>query len=201
MLAPVLRWLVPICAGNIWAEDLLLKLRRHRALKSGFKDFNGLPESISDRRAEGALKVPMRVPRLPGCPIDDKPVEVVYQIQRRAFLPRRFERVSKRNCKNPISVAASGRQNEAAARRVRGSPDLREGTLAANGPSHDTPVKEKKMLKTTWKKNARVVLLGSALLIGACAGRRCPTRPRYRDSRHAGGLRHLRSHRVPEGLD
>ena len=75
LLAPVLKWLMPIWADKIWTEDLPLKLRRHRALKSGFKDFNGLPDRISDRYASGPMKVPNRVPRLPGCPIDDKPVE------------------------------------------------------------------------------------------------------------------------------
>jgi hypothetical protein len=74
ILCPVLRWLVPLWNEKIWKEDLPLKLRRHKALKAGFKDFNGLPERISERKAEGALKVPNRVPRLKGCPIDDPPV-------------------------------------------------------------------------------------------------------------------------------
>jgi hypothetical protein len=63
--------LVPIWNDRIWKEDLPLKLRRHRALRSGFKDFNGLPDEISQRRAEGPLKIPLKVPRLKGCPIDE----------------------------------------------------------------------------------------------------------------------------------
>jgi hypothetical protein len=74
VLCPVLRWLVPMWNEKIWKEDLPLKLRRHRVLRAGFRDFNGPPDAIRDRTTEGALKIPSRVPRLKGCPIDNPPV-------------------------------------------------------------------------------------------------------------------------------
>ena len=45
-----------------WDEDLELKLRREKVLRYGFKDFQGLPKNIKDRRLaeEAVFNLPIR---------------------------------------------------------------------------------------------------------------------------------------------
>jgi hypothetical protein len=51
LLKPILRRMIPRWNEVVWNEDLPVKLRRERVLQLGFKDFAGLPESISERIA------------------------------------------------------------------------------------------------------------------------------------------------------
>src|SRR5687768_5931007 len=44
-LEPLLRRMIPKWNQTVWQEDLPLKLRRHKMLRLGFRDFYGLPES------------------------------------------------------------------------------------------------------------------------------------------------------------
>ncbi|TSC63366.1 MAG: hypothetical protein G01um1014106_512 [Parcubacteria group bacterium Gr01-1014_106] len=49
ILAPLLSFMIPKWNEQVWQEDLPLKLRRHKMLRLGFKDFYGLPSNIADR--------------------------------------------------------------------------------------------------------------------------------------------------------
>jgi hypothetical protein len=71
LLAPFLPRLMARWNDRVWAEDLPLKLRRHKVLRLGFQDFVGLPEKVADRRRDGVLPWSLPVPRPPGAPIDE----------------------------------------------------------------------------------------------------------------------------------
>jgi hypothetical protein len=61
---------------QFWDEDLSLKLRRHKVMESGFKDFNGLPENIEDRFKDHHQTQKMPVPRPKGSRIDSMRIEL-----------------------------------------------------------------------------------------------------------------------------
>jgi hypothetical protein len=50
LLFPIYKKLIQKWNKQVWLEDLPLKLRRQKALYYGFFDFQGLPESITDRQ-------------------------------------------------------------------------------------------------------------------------------------------------------
>ena len=49
LLAPFLPKMIAVWNQRAWLEDLPLKLRRHKVMRLGFKDFMGLPEKVEDR--------------------------------------------------------------------------------------------------------------------------------------------------------
>lgn len=66
ILEPFLKRVMPWWNQRQWNEDLPLKKRRQKVLRLGFKDFQGLPEKISDRHFDGPLKCELPIKRLPG---------------------------------------------------------------------------------------------------------------------------------------
>jgi len=70
LLAPALRFLLPIWNRQIWEEDLPLKLRRQKVMRMGFKDFKGLPDKIEDRHYDGPIDDSLPIVRLKGSPVD-----------------------------------------------------------------------------------------------------------------------------------
>lgn len=46
---PIFIYLIKKWNHTVWLEDLILKIRRQKALEYGFIDFNGLPEKLEDR--------------------------------------------------------------------------------------------------------------------------------------------------------
>jgi hypothetical protein len=66
ILKPFLKKLIPKWNEKVWKEDLPVKLRRQKMLNLGFKDFTGLPKSISDRVKKdknNELRLPIRRPK------------------------------------------------------------------------------------------------------------------------------------------
>jgi hypothetical protein len=70
LLEPFLNKAMPWWNERQWNEDLLLKKRRQKVLRLGFKDFQGLPEKISDRHFQGPLKCELPIKRLPGSSVN-----------------------------------------------------------------------------------------------------------------------------------
>jgi hypothetical protein len=55
VMKPFLRVLIKKWNEKVWLEDLPVKLRRQKVLEMNFKDFNGLPDQLSDRE-NGVIK-------------------------------------------------------------------------------------------------------------------------------------------------
>ena len=63
LLKPILKKLIPKWNEKVWTEDLPLKLRRQKILGYNFKDFQGLPEKISDRFNKETFQVKLPIKR------------------------------------------------------------------------------------------------------------------------------------------
>ena len=55
---------------RVWLEDLSLKLRRHRVLRWGFRDFVGFPDGVDDRVSDEIFEQRLPVSRPEGCDVD-----------------------------------------------------------------------------------------------------------------------------------
>ena len=55
---------------QVWEEDLELKLRREKVLRYGFKDFQGLPKDIEDRKFDGDLICNLPIQRHKQSPLN-----------------------------------------------------------------------------------------------------------------------------------
>ena len=70
VLGPFLPRLIESWNDRVWQEDVPLKSRRQRVLKLGFRDFVGLPDAVSDRKAASVPDLELPLPRLPGSHVD-----------------------------------------------------------------------------------------------------------------------------------
>ena len=64
LLYPILKILLPIWNERAWKEDLPLKERRQKVKRMNFKDFEGLPKNIEDRKFDGEIDFNIPVWRL-----------------------------------------------------------------------------------------------------------------------------------------
>ena len=64
LLYPILKILLPIWSERAWKEDLPLKERRQKVKRMNFKDFEGLPKNIEDRKFDGEIDFNIPVWRL-----------------------------------------------------------------------------------------------------------------------------------------
>ena len=64
LLYPILKILLPIWNERAWKEDLPLKERRQKVKRMNFKDFEGLPKNIEDRKFDGEINFNIPVRRL-----------------------------------------------------------------------------------------------------------------------------------------
>lgn len=64
MLAPYIRMMIHKWHKQVWEEDIPLKLRRHKMLRHGFRDFSGLPNNINDRASSEEIPFTVPLPRL-----------------------------------------------------------------------------------------------------------------------------------------
>lgn len=71
---PIFKRMIKKWNKQVWLEDLPLKLRRQKALKYGFIDFQGLPEAITDRQDRStSYKCEIPVTKTKGIIEDDHP--------------------------------------------------------------------------------------------------------------------------------
>jgi hypothetical protein len=81
ILKPVLKLLIPIWNEKVWLEDLPIKIRRQKVLDMNFKDFQGLPEKINQRKksktANYSLKLP--IPRPINSSRDQHPLALKFR--------------------------------------------------------------------------------------------------------------------------
>lgn len=55
---------------QVWLEDLPVKLRRHKVMRCGFKDFIGLPREIKDRDFQGEVPFELPIKRHKDSPVN-----------------------------------------------------------------------------------------------------------------------------------
>lgn len=70
LLAPFLSRMMEVWNQRVWEEDLPLKLRRHKVLRLGFRDFIGLPEKVEDRHFDGPIPFELPVKRHKDSPLN-----------------------------------------------------------------------------------------------------------------------------------
>lgn len=59
---PLFLYLIKKWNHTVWIEDLILKIRRQKALEYGFIDFNGLPEKLIDRHDLSTSYIQSEIP-------------------------------------------------------------------------------------------------------------------------------------------
>ena len=70
MLGPIMYRMMATWNERVWLEDLPLKLRRHKVLRWGFRDFVGFPDRVDERVNEETFEQTLPVPRPKGCAVD-----------------------------------------------------------------------------------------------------------------------------------
>ena len=70
ILAPFLPAMMAKWNQMVWNEDYPVKMRRHRVMRLGFKDFTGLPHKIEDRYFDGKMDLELPVKRHKKSPIN-----------------------------------------------------------------------------------------------------------------------------------
>jgi hypothetical protein len=67
---PLLKLMAHRWNEDLWLEDLELKQRRQKVLRSGFVDFVGMPDNLEDRENNKPLVQNIPVPRPRCSPVD-----------------------------------------------------------------------------------------------------------------------------------
>ena len=70
LLEPFLGKMVEKWNEQVWIEDLPIKLRRHKVMRLGFKDFIGLPKDVEQRFFDGEIPFDLPVKRHKESPVN-----------------------------------------------------------------------------------------------------------------------------------